>query len=226
MNEEVFSNDINLKNIKFSKDVIVEQNWNALWESNFQPVIINNTVAVRAHFHQPIKNVEHEIIITPKMSFGTGHHATTYMMVEQILKLDVRNKTVFDFGTGTGLLAVLAEKLGAAHIVAIDNDEWSINNASENILQNNCTKVELILKHQPPGNKKFDIVLANINKNVIEENFEILANLLSNNGCLILSGLLETDEPDILLRSSKYNIRFTQSCNRNNWLMMQFNKAV
>ncbi len=125
--------------LSFSKTIIEETNWNQVWESNFDPVIVDDFVAVRAHFHEPIKNVQHEIVITPKMSFGTGHHATTYMMMQQMRELDFAGKNVFDFGTGTGVLAILAEKLGAQKVIAIDNDDWSIENADENVKRNNCT---------------------------------------------------------------------------------------
>src|SRR5882724_11850115 len=117
---------------------------------------------------------EHEIIITPKMSFGTGHHATTYMMVKQMRGIDFNNKTVFDFGTGTGVLAILAEKLGALKIIAIDNDDWSITNAAENIQQNNCSKIQLLKTDNTEMNQQFDIILANINKNTILGNFSSL----------------------------------------------------
>ena len=111
------------------------------WESQLQPVTINNFAGIRASFHKPLENVEHEIIITPKMSFGTGHHATTFLMIELMQKINFKNKKVLDFGTGTGILAILAEKLGAASVLAIDYDEWSINNASENIEANNCKRI-------------------------------------------------------------------------------------
>jgi ribosomal protein L11 methyltransferase len=130
-----------IKAYTFTTAHIKEQNWNEVWERNFQPVVINNFCSVRAEFHPPASGVEHEIIITPKMSFGTGHHATTYMMIEQMKDIAFENKTVFDFGTGTGLLSILAEKLGAARVSAIDVDEWSITNARENIEKNNCSKL-------------------------------------------------------------------------------------
>jgi ribosomal protein L11 methyltransferase len=133
-------------NTPFSKSIIKETNRNQLWESNFQPVVIEDLilrkrwVSIRADFHKPIAGVEHEIIITPKMSFGTGHHATTCMMIQQMSEIDFKGKTVFDFGTGTGILSILAEKSGATKIVAIDNDEWSIKNAAQNLQLNNCYK--------------------------------------------------------------------------------------
>jgi ribosomal protein L11 methyltransferase len=126
--EEAFpSYDVHelLKKFPYHITTVGEQNWNAAWEKSFEPVVVENFCAVRAHFHQPIQGVAHEIVITPKMSFGTGHHATTYMMLEQMQQLDFSGKTVLDFGTGTGILAILAEKRGAEHITAMDNDAWS-----------------------------------------------------------------------------------------------------
>src|SRR5690349_10830070 len=119
--------------ITVTKEVILPRNWNEEWEQNFQPVVIDDFCGIRAHFHAPLQQVQHEIIITPKMSFGTGHHATTHLMIQSMQQLSFNDKTVLDFGTGTGVLAILAERLGAAHITAIDNDEWSITNVEENI---------------------------------------------------------------------------------------------
>jgi ribosomal protein L11 methyltransferase len=182
----------------FSEQIIPEQNWNAKWESGFQPVIVDDFVAIRADFHKQIPGIKHEIIITPKMSFGTGHHATTYMMVQRMKQIDFNGKTVFDFGTGTGILAILAEKLGAIEVVAIDNDDWSITNAAENFERNKCGKIKLGKDDSPHGDKRFDIILANINKNVILEHFALLIKQLKTKGILLLSGLLEKDEKDIL----------------------------
>ena len=125
--DEVLLKEItSFNNLSYTQSRIEETNWNAVWESNFDPVIVDDFVSIRADFHEPIKLVEHEIVITPKMSFGTGHHATTYMMIQQIREIDFTEKTVFDFGTGTGVLAILAEILGAEKIAAVDNDDWSI----------------------------------------------------------------------------------------------------
>ena len=160
------------KNRKLSSRVskLENKNWNTHWETNFQPVIINHSinntpwVAIRAAFHKPIKNIKHEIIITPKMSFGTGHHATTYMMIKMMREIDFTGKTVLDFGTGTGILAILAEKLGASNIIAIDNDDRSIENAGENFDTNNCSKIQLLKASTANVDIKFDIILANIIK--------------------------------------------------------------
>jgi len=129
--------------LTFIKGNIREQNWNAEWEKSFDPVVIGDKIAIRASFHKPILEVEKEIVITPKMSFGTGHHATTYLMVKTMLDISFSGKKVLDFGTGTGILAILAELMGASSILAIDHDAWSMDNANENVKANGCTRIEL-----------------------------------------------------------------------------------
>jgi ribosomal protein L11 methyltransferase len=210
--------------LSFSKTIIQETNWNQVWESNFDPVVVDDFVAVRADFHAPVKEVEFEIIITPKMSFGTGHHATTYMMMQQMREIDFTNKTVFDFGTGTGVLAILAEKLGANKVLAIDNDTWSIENAGENIKRNDCTKIDLKLANTATMDDNFDIILANINKNVILDNLVVLAKQLSQNGLLLLSGLLIEDEEDILAKSKECGLEFLNKAERHNWLFIKLSE--
>ncbi len=216
------------QNLSFTQTTIEETNWNAVWESNFQPVIVDDFVirtpwvGIRADFHDPLVGVEHEIVITPKMSFGTGHHATTFMMIQQMKDIDFNNKTVFDFGTGTGILAILAEKLGASKIVAVDYDEWSIENAEENLVRNNCSKFSLKKSDNASGDGQYDIILANINKNVILDNFSLLVKQLSPKGTLLLSGLLEADESDILSEASKFPLIFKVKSSRNNWISIRF----
>ena len=205
----------------FSETTIEETNWNQLWESSFEPVVVDDFVAVRADFHKTMKDVKHEIIITPKMSFGTGHHATTYMMLQQMRKVDFKDKVVFDFGTGTGVLAILAEKSGAKKIIAIDNDEWSIENANENIKRNNCIAIELRLNNTADIESRFNIILANINKNVILENLETLERQLLPGGVLLISGLLTTDEQEILSESNKKGLKFDTKTERHNWLFLK-----
>lgn len=227
-NENVFkSYEVNepLKGYVLTTKTIEEKNWNEEWESNFQPVVVDNFCAIRAEFHEPIKKVEHEIIITPKMSFGTGHHATTYMMIAQMNDIDFSNKTVFDFGTGTGILSILAEKLGASKIEAIDVDDWSITNARENIERNNCTKISVNLSSQIPA-KSYDIILANINRNVILNYLTQLGNNLNRNCPLLLSGLLTSDEEDIVEACAKEDLLFVKRIERNKWISLLFIKAV
>jgi ribosomal protein L11 methyltransferase len=209
-------------NLNYDEQIIGEQNWNTLWESNFPPVIVDDFVVVRADFHEPIPGVEHEIIITPKMSFGTGHHATTFMMMQQIREIDFRNKTVLDFGTGTGVLAILAEKLGAKKVVAIDIDEWSIANALENCARNECSAIQIIQSDTVKVDDTFDIILANINKNVIVGNFPELVAKLTTGGVILFSGLLHEDEKDIRALSEKYLLVFAGSYKKDNWLCLKF----
>ena len=222
--EENFpGSDVNnyLREYTFQKIIIKEQNWNQVWESNFQPVIVDNFCAIRADFHQPIMHVQHEIIITPKMSFGTGHHATTYMMIEHMQYINFTNKEVLDFGTGTGILAILAEKLGAAGIIAIDNDEWSFKNAKENTQKNSCTKIDVQLSSVLPG-KKFDVILANINKNILLKYITYLESIVKENSILLLSGLLQDDKQDIIEAYTQNNFKLQSEKVRANWLSLLF----
>lgn len=214
--------------INFSYSISIEpyKNWNQIWESEFKPVIIDDFVAVRASFHAPVENVQHEIIITPKMSFGTGHHATTYMMMNAMKNINFKNKIVLDFGTGTGILSILAEKLGAKEIVAVDYDENCIENAGENIINNHCGNIKLVKADNAKLYKSFDIILANIfdiilaniNKNIIVENLPVLAKQLNNGGYLLLSGLLKEDEETILYESSKLSLQPAHNQSKENWI--------
>jgi ribosomal protein L11 methyltransferase len=210
-------------NLSFIQSTIEETNWNAVWESNFEPVIVEDFVGIRADFHAPITGVQYEIVITPKMSFGTGHHATTFMMIQQMKEIDFTGKSVFDFGTGTGILAVLAEKLGASHIFAVDYDEWSIENAEENLKRNNCSKFELKKEDKVAGAMQYDVILANINKNVILDNFSALAKQVASAGILLLSGLLVSDEEDITKEAEKFNLKMVSKTEKNNWISLRFN---
>jgi ribosomal protein L11 methyltransferase len=214
-----------LKSHSFTVNTIKEQNWNEVWESNFEPVVVDTFCAIRAEFHQAINGVAHEIIITPKMSFGTGHHATTYMMINQMRNIDFRNRSVFDFGTGTGILAILAEKLGASSISAIDVDDWSISNASENLARNHCSKVRVALSSQLPK-ERFDIILANINRNVILAYLPQLPECLYENSYLLLSGLLNTDERDILEACSQQHFSLQTRSERGNWISLFLKKTL
>jgi ribosomal protein L11 methyltransferase len=217
----IFQKCIEPFQISFSETTIEETNWNQVWESNFEPVVVDNFVAVRADFHEPIKDVRVEIIITPKMSFGTGHHATTYMMMQQMREVNFKDKKVFDFGTGTGVLAILAEKSGAKKIIAIDNDEWSIENANENIKRNSCMAIELQLANTADVKSRFDIILANINKNVILDNLEFLARQLLPGGVILFSGLLTGDKKEILSQCNKSGLKCDNKTERHNWLFIK-----
>jgi ribosomal protein L11 methyltransferase len=201
-----------------------DKNWNEVWESNFAPVVVEDFCAVRADFHEPIANVMHEIVITPKMSFGTGHHATTFMMMQQMQQINFRGRHVLDFGTGTGVLAILADKCGAATVVAVDNDDWSINNARENFERNNCSTITLVKADTAAMDEQFDVILANITRNVIMQNFSHFIDHLSARGVLLLSGLLADDEMDISKKAAEYNLTLDTKTEKNNWLSLRFQK--
>ncbi len=212
------------ENTAYKYSVIEDRNWNQEWESQLQPVTINNFAGIRASFHKALKNVEHEIIITPKMSFGTGHHATTFLMIDLMQKINFKNKTVLDFGTGTGVLAILAEKLGATLITAIDYDEWSINNALENIEANNCNHIILEKKDNIIGLPIVDIILANINLNVLEANAENLSMLLQPGSLLIVSGFLSKDEEAIVTIFVKNKFVKKHISQKDGWMALLFEK--
>lgn len=190
-----------------------------------QPVTVNNFAGIRASFHKPLQSVEHEIIITPKMSFGTGHHPTTFLMIELMQKINFENKKVLDFGTGTGVLAILADKLGATSVLAIDYDDWSINNASENIDANNCKGIITEQRNNIIGISFVDIVLSNINFNVLEENAKNISVILNPGGVLIISGILSGDENKIVAVFVKNGLVKKQISQNSGWLGVVFEKG-
>ncbi len=218
IDEEELKRIINYKGLSYSKSVIFPQNWNAIWENSFAPVVVNNFCCVRADFHQPAAKTQYEIVITPKMSFGTGHHATTYLMIEQMAKMDFKGKRVADFGTGTGILAILAEKLGSSYVWAIDNDDWSIENAKENVQKNNCEEISIEKGDSFSCKQEFDIILANINKNVILNNLDGLVFGLHKGGRILLSGLLEEDEQEVLSLVKQLNLIHITTVERDKWI--------
>jgi len=209
-----------LAKIDYTRSIVKTENWNAQWESSFEPIIVNDLVAIRAAFHQPLQNVKHEIIITPKMSFGTGHHATTYMMIEQMEGMNFINKAVVDFGTGTAVLAILAEKMGAAKIDAIDHDEWSIENAVENAAANNCSKINLIKAETIAGNQVYDIILANINLNVILENLAAIKAVSKKGTVILLSGFIKADEMTMIHALAENEILPLKIIQKGEWICM------
>jgi ribosomal protein L11 methyltransferase len=210
--------------ISITKEIIPPRNWNQEWEQNFQPVIIDTFCGIRAHFHAPLQNVQHEIIITPKMSFGTGHHATTYLMIQSMQQLSFAGKNVLDFGTGTGVLAILAEKLGASHIAAIDNDEWSITNAEENIALNHCTNIMIERAESLQMSTEFDIILANINKHVLLANMAGIKQHLTSGGVVLMSGLLTGDRQDIETTASANGLLIFEQQTRGDWMCLMLKK--
>jgi ribosomal protein L11 methyltransferase len=212
--------------ISYAIKKIPKQNWNKEWESNFSPISVIDKVFVRATFHEPAADFyEHEIIITPKMSFGTGHHETTSQVMELQLDIDHQNKKVLDVGTGTGILAILASKLGASHTHAFDIDEWSVENTIENILLNDTPNIAVergSIENQTP--KLYDIVLANINRNILLEQIPQYNNFLTPGGFLVVSGFYENDVVDIENIANESNLKKIKQISKNNWAAVVFKK--
>jgi len=224
--ENELNNIFSLHNLKYSKSIIKEENWNAVWESNFEPVRVGDFVGIRANFHPSFDpKVQYEIQITPKMSFGTGHHATTFTVMQLMENLDFRGKSVYDFGTGTGILAILAEMLGASEVLAVDNDPWCIENSEENLQANGSSKITIQLVDAAFQPRDFDIIIANVNRHIIEANLEALSQVSNSNSTLILSGLLIEDQDDIISLVQKNNWQCIQSQPLDGWVSLLFNKA-
>ena len=224
--ENELNNIFSLHNLKYSKSIIKEENWNAVWESNFEPVRVGDFVGIRANFHPSFDpKVQYEIQITPKMSFGTGHHATTFTVMQLMENLDFRGKSVYDFGTGTGILAILAEMLGASEVLAVDNDPWCIENSEENLQANGSSKITIQLVDAAFQPRDFDIIIANVNRHIIEANVEALTQVSNSNSTLILSGLLIEDQDDIISLVQKNNWQCIQSQPLDGWVSLLFNKA-
>jgi len=204
-----------------SREIIAQKNWNEEWEKNFSPVIINNFCAIRAQFHAPISNVPYEIVITPKMSFGTGHHPTTALMVELMQQTAMEGKTVLDFGTGTGVLAILAEKMGAGQITAIDNDDWSIENALENATVNTTERTTIYKADQLEMTDRYDIILANINKHVLLANMGAISQHLAGGGVILMSGLLAGDRTDIEAEAGRKDLKIVNQLLQDGWTALK-----
>ncbi|NAW51922.1 50S ribosomal protein L11 methyltransferase [Elizabethkingia argentiflava] len=198
-------------------------NWNEEWEKNFQPINVENKVLIRAEFHQP-QGFEEEIIIQPKMSFGTGHHATTYLMIQQMLDMDFKGKKVLDMGCGTSVLAIYAGKKGASDILGIDIDEWAVENSRENAERNNISmRVELGTADQL-DTTLYDIILANINRNILISDIPRYVKVLKPGGQLLLSGLCFFDEEDILQVCEGQKLRLHKKLQREEWISLLLSK--
>ncbi|RNI32638.1 50S ribosomal protein L11 methyltransferase [Rufibacter immobilis] len=205
---------------------IAKQNWNEEWEKNFEPLLISDKVSVRADFHEKPEGVAYDIVITPKMSFGTGHHETTTLMIENQLTLDHVGKRILDMGCGTGILAIMAEQLGARQVLAVDIEDWTVENARENAERNNCATLEVRLGDASvlTGEAPFELILANINRNVLLEDMPVYSQLLLPNGPLVLSGFYTQDLPLLQERAAELGLAFESSRTKNNWVSAIFRK--
>ncbi len=210
--------------ISYTFKKIPKQNWNEEWEKNFQPISIGNDIYVRADFHEPKPDFPYEIVITPKMSFGTGHHETTSMVMEHQLGLLHKDRKVLDVGTGTGILAILAEKLGANYVSAFDNDEWSVENTVENVALNNAHKITVRLGTiEDEPQEKYEIVLANINRNILLQQIPVYATFMAAGGALVISGFYESDIADIQAVAESVGLKITAQLSKNQWASVVFN---
>lgn len=209
----------------FKAEVIAQQNWNEEWEKQYEPVIIDDFCCLRASFHPKPDNVELDIVIDPKMSFGTGHHPTTVSVIRLMRQLDFQGKTVFDYGCGTGVLSIVAHLLGASSITAIDIDEWSIENSKENFLKNGLTEFDLSDKplHSFVGNT-YDIILANINKNIIIQSLPDLSAIAKEGTPILFSGFFVQDLADISEAAIPHGLKYIKHISSNDWAAALFTK--
>lgn len=197
---------------------IADENWNAVWESQYEPVLIDDRCMVRAPFHPKNDDVEFDIVIMPKMSFGTAHHETTKLMIRFLMETEVKGKSLLDMGSGTAVLAILACMRGALPVSAYDNDEWAYNNALENVKSNNFDDIEVLLGDSSllPC-KKFDIILANINRNILLNDIPVYHASLNDGGMLIMSGFYSEDLPLIEAKAGESGMRLISKQIENNW---------
>ena len=209
--------------ISYTYEEMPNINWNEEWEKNFSPINVEDKVLIRAEFHESDPNM-HEIVIQPKMSFGTGHHPTTHLMIQQMLDMDLENKKVLDMGCGTSVLAIFAKQKGAGRTVAIDIDEWSVENSKENAARNN---VELDIELGTAdnlGKENFEIILANINRNILISDIPTYVSVLEDGGKLLLSGLCFFDVDDILEVCTEQNLKLERKIQREEWVSLLLSK--
>ncbi len=231
--EDFETNDLNrilssLKDyfkINYSKKTIAQQNWNKEWESNFEPIEIEGKCFIRAPFHEEKKGFMYDVIIEPKMSFGTGHHYTTQLMIGALLDLEVKNKSLLDMGCGTGVLAIVASVMGAKPITAIDIDEWSFENTIENLQKNN---IDNVVVHKGGAEivagKEFHTILANINKNILLRDMQVYVKALETEGNLVMSGFFEMDVDEITLKAIELGLSFLEKKVSKEWVVLRFRK--
>lgn len=210
--------------IQYQFEEIAQTNWNAEWEKNFEPILVDETVSIRAPFH-PNPNVEYDIVIEPKMSFGTGHHETTHMMIQYILRLPLTGKRVLDMGCGTGILAIFAEMRGATELDAIDIDRWCYENSLENIERNQCSNIKVYEGDASLLNdQQYDVIIANINRNILLTDMAVYTACLAPKGVLLLSGFYQEDIPIIDEEVQQYGLQLEETLTRNQWVALKYVK--
>ncbi|AFL83710.1 ribosomal protein L11 methylase [Belliella baltica DSM 15883] len=224
--QEVVNRYQDAADLEITEGMMEKVNWNEEWEKHYDPIAVGEEVYVRASFHPAKSEFKHEILINPKMSFGTGHHATTFLMLSHQLTIDHQGKRVIDIGAGTGILAIMAHKLGASEVEAFDIDEWCVDNGNENFDLNGMKDVKMglgtVREVAPQGT--FDIVLANINKNVLLDELEIYASLVKKQGNLLLSGFYTHDIEDIHEKAKSVGFKLLSQKDKDNWAALIFEK--
>lgn len=211
---------------KISQKVIAHENWNSLWESDFEPVYVEEYASILAPFHDD-SNAKGEVVkIQPQMSFGTGHHQTTWMMTKALFELNFMPKVVLDMGTGTGVLAIFAEKLGAEEILAIDIEDWSAENARENAALNGCSKIDVKCGDVDLiPEKQFGLIIANINKNILKAHMPVYANSLKTGGVLLLSGFFDSDVEEMTDFCAPFGLKLERKFKKDEWAALQLTKT-
>lgn len=212
--------------ITYRKEAIEQVNWNEEWEKNFDPIDVDGTCYIRAPFHEKT-NAKYDIVIEPKMSFGTGHHETTFMMTRHILQNDMQDKAVLDMGCGTAILAILAAMRGAKKVTAIDIDNWCYLNSIENASRNNCSAIEVFEGDASllPSTPVFDVILANINRNILLKDMATYGNCLKSGGEIYFSGFYVEDIPSIQKAAQAEGMTYVSQLEKNNWVSLKFIKA-
>ncbi len=208
-----------------NKELIPDQDWNATWEASYEPAIIDETCRIRAPFHEPESSYKYDLCIEPKMSFGTAHHETTSQIIKLMLADDFKGKDVLDMGSGTGVLAILARKLGSATTVAIDNDEWAYRNALDNIKMNDENDIIVELGDANSlNNRQFDIIIANINRNILLRDMKEYVKCLKKNGKIFFSGFYESDLVLIKKEAERLGLSYLNHVKKNEWTAAVFVK--
>jgi ribosomal protein L11 methyltransferase len=218
----------NMEGIQWSvaRFEVPDQNWNALWESNFEPVVVDDYCLLRAPFHQPDARYPVEIVMQPRMAFGTGHHPTTFLMIRLLMALDLSGKQVIDMGCGTSVLAIFAYKHGARPVLAIDNDEWAVTNSLEHIEVNNCKDITVRLGDaQILADEKADVFIANINRNILLNDMAVYARCIPAGGQLLLSGFYEEDVPVLMDLATKLGFKKSAQQTMQRWTALRLTKS-
>lgn len=217
--ESALKGAADMPGVSYERETIEPKNWNEVWESSFEPVVVDDFCTIKAHFHTVESTTPYEIVITPKMSFGTGHHATTQLVMLAMKDIDFKGKSVLDFGTGTGVLAILATMLGATDVTAIDNDEWSVENAKENIERNASGGIEVSQASlEDIAQREYDVILANINRHILLQYMTGLFDRVIPSGLLVMSGLLVEDESIVCDAAVAAGFKVEEVHKRNGWI--------